>query len=636
MKWSLAWPDAGNVLRRFPVPSLLLLAGAVLSIAAWNAKGSWFWQYWLATAFAVALAGQLWAQAQLPGHTNGRTAAGSWKPHVAAALATLAIGLLAMLQIISRGGERWPHLLHPADGWFLSGGLAMLFLSAPFLGRRHSGEAQWRFGLNILLATFVCLGAGLAIGAGVALAVNSAEFLFRLNALPWLVPTVLLATPWLAAFLAMGVLPDDAARTPVEADFDRGGVRLLLRFLNWVAAPLLLLHGAILNLYALKILAQWELPRGGVGWMVGSFTFFGTITWLLGQAPALRGRGGPLLNWFVHRWWWLLVAPFVLLVIGVWRRISDYGVTPSRYLLALMAVWTGFALVLWFWRGARASSRALISLAGALLLLGALAGPFSARNMSVRSQMAQLQAMLSGKGLLDAQQRLAKTVPAGTWTEKERTHVKSTLQKLLELDAGERVLAIIAPPAVDEARLKMLADESGTQRKRQLRALLEQALGLRAPASRWRWVFMADLPSSTEVPPGMMLSGPYVLGRPRLPVGRRWDGHVPGTPLRIALRDGVLTLTGQRGDVWRLPAATLLAMARRSSDKRQELGVEGMRWIYARPMEITLAGGSRLVVKRFRLSECRGRRKSGAKTSGCGIEHIDFLLLFPAALLEGR
>ena len=41
----------------------------------------------------------------------------------------------------------------------------------------------------------------------------------------------------------------------------------------------------------------------------------------------------------MRHWFWLTVAPLALLVIAVWRRVSDYGVTPDRYWLALIALW---------------------------------------------------------------------------------------------------------------------------------------------------------------------------------------------------------------------------------------------------------------------------------------------------------
>ena len=445
----------GSVLRRFPVPSWVALLGAAYAgvmTPRIQELGDWF--LWPGVAFLAALAAQLWVQTQF-GDAQEEGRAGGRPPHVAAAVAVLAVIALAGVQKLSAEGARWPYLLHPYDAWFLLGALVVLLPVVPLLGRRFSIEAQWRFGLNVLLA-WLAFAAGLAVmNIGLLLAGSSLWFLLGRSAVGLLNlgERLLFMLPGVAALLFLGVLPD-RAHAPDETEVQRGPARLV-QFLTWVAVPLLVLHGAILNIYAVKILLHWELPRGGVGWMVGTLAFFGTIVWLLAQAPVLRGQGGRLLTWFVHRWWWLLAAPFALLLIGVWRRIADYGVTPPRYLLAEMAIWMAFALALWLWRGARASNRMLTVLAGVLLLFGALAGPYSARNMSVRSQLANLHAMLADKGVLDAQGTIAKPVPAGTWTKAEKRRVRSIVETMGALAAEERLLAMVRPPLRDTLRRQL-------------------------------------------------------------------------------------------------------------------------------------------------------------------------------------
>ncbi len=598
-----------NVLRRFPVPSALLLAGAALSLMARDAEDGWYWQLWLAAAFATALA------AQLRTRTQAGPGGGGNKPHVVAALAALAVGTLMAVQIATQAGGRWPHLLHWTDVAFLIVGLVVLFPAAPFLGRRFSIEALWRFGLDVLLATLVCLGAWLFIGAGIGLAGGSVEFLFDLD-FPKSMKRMLLAAPWLGAFLALGLLPDNAARKPEATGLDHGAVRLLLRFLEWVAVPLLLVHGAILNFYALNILAHWELPRGGVGWMVGSFAFIGTLVWLLSQAPVLRGGGGRLLRWFVRGWWWLLLAPFGLLLTGVWRRIADYGVTPPRYLLAEMALWTGGALLLWLWRGARASNRALVTLAGALLLTGALAGPFSARNLSLHSQMTRLQTALAQKGLLDARGRLARPVPADTWNRQEWEQLGSIMGVLRSLDAEMAVTALVRPALgadwnhdrIDEDAAKETSDTDRDDREAKLHQALMAALALdRQPPGEDSLDFFASRPRTLEVP-----------AHARLVMGIRLsDGRSAEIPPDLRLRlgaDGVMYLEHEpepaqppqaEGSaetvVWRLTPARLTEAARAVAPQPGE----PQQFIAgSAPLEIRMADGSRLLVDSFSVATC--------------------------------
>ena len=588
-----------SVWRRFPVPSLMLLAGAVLSLLAWSSRDFWYWELWLAAAFVAALAGHLWARTQTSGAEGGSRAGSKW-PHVAAVLAVLAVGIVCR-----------PYLPRVMDGLFFIGGLAVLLPAAPFLGRRFSIEAMWRFMLRVLLAALICLGVWVVISAGLWLAAVSAAFLLRID-LKEVFPKLLVAAPWLGAFLALRLMPDDVMRAPGEADFSRGAVRLLLHFLNWVAAPLLLLHGAILNVYALGILITRELPRGGVGWMVGSFAFIGAIVWLLAQAPVLRGRGGRLLRWFVRGWWWLLAAPFVLLVIGVWRRISDYGVTPPRYLLAEMAIWTGLALLLWVWRGARASNRALVALAGALLLSGALAGPFSARGMSVRSQMGALRAMLAEKGLLNAQGRLSSPVPYGTWTKKEKERLRSIRDEIRSLDAehvfedliGKRNMSGDRPiPSFLAAHLpepETVRYDTRSNPFWKVPANMEISLGQ----------ISVSYPYDKSITPALRArvdqKGVLLLERMVAHEGRKAGDGAPEFAV-----------------VWKLTPQRLLR-AKKAEDAKGKTS----RGYYPEPLDFEMPDGGHVLVRSFKVNICSDAHlKEGYK--GCGIHDISFNLALP-------
>jgi len=40
---------------------------------------------------------------------------------------------------------------------------------------------------------------------------------------------------------------------------------------NYILAPLVFVYMAILYTYFIKIIVQWELPRGNLGWLITSF-----------------------------------------------------------------------------------------------------------------------------------------------------------------------------------------------------------------------------------------------------------------------------------------------------------------------------------------------------------------------------
>jgi hypothetical protein len=122
--------------------------------------------------------------------------------------------------------------------------------------------------------------------------------------------------------------------------------------------------------------------------MVTIFALGGTGAWLI--AWPWRERGTRLLRWFMGGWFWLCIVPAILLTIAVWRRVSDYGVTPDRYGIALVAVWiAALAAYLAFRRNRQhvSHNRRFCRVAGGLI------GPFGAR-LTISGQLGRLAALL--------------------------------------------------------------------------------------------------------------------------------------------------------------------------------------------------------------------------------------------------
>ncbi len=160
--------------------------------------------------------------------------------------------------------------------------------------------------------------------------------------------------------------------------------------------PLVVAYLAILYAYAAKILIQWELPKGQIGYLVSGYASFGVATHLL--AHPLRDTGGRLVRQFHRYFYRALVVPIALLAVGTGVRVGDYGVTEGRYALTLFAVWlVGIALY-----HALPIRRRLLTapLSLSLLLAAASFGPWGASAVSTRSQLGQLETLLAANGLL--------------------------------------------------------------------------------------------------------------------------------------------------------------------------------------------------------------------------------------------
>ena len=257
-----------------------------------------------------------------------------------------------------------------------------------------------------------------------------------------------------------------------------------------------------------------------------------------------------------------------------------------------------------------------MTLAGALLLTGALAGPFSARNLSLNSQMSRLQTALEEKGLLDARGRLARPVPAGTWNRQEWEQLGSIMGVLRSLDAEMAVTALVRPALgtdwnhdrIDEDAAKETSDTDRDDREAKLHQALMAALALdRQPPGEDSLDFFASRPRTLEVPKDSRL----VMGI------RLSDGRSAEIPPDLRLRlgaGGVLYLEHRPGSaqppqaegsaetvVWRLTPARLTEAARAAAPQPGE----PQQFIAgSAPLEIRMADGSRLLVDTFSVATC--------------------------------
>ena len=111
---------------------------------------------------------------------------------------------------------------------------------------------------------------------------------------------------------------------------------------DFVLSPALLIYAVILYAYMLRILFQWQLPDGGVAYMVGGFVSVALICRLQQELITYRH-----FSWFYRAFPYIALGPLVLLWIGIARRVGDYGLTEMRiYLIAVSLLLTLFTLML--------------------------------------------------------------------------------------------------------------------------------------------------------------------------------------------------------------------------------------------------------------------------------------------------
>jgi hypothetical protein len=174
---------------------------------------------------------------------------------------------------------------------------------------------------------------------------------------------------------------------------------------KFILIPIVLIYFLILYAFSTKILVTWQLPEGWVGKLVLGFSVAGIFTYLL-NFMLVEYDDSALVKGF-RKWFFYVLLPMVaLLFVAIGRRISDYGVTEPRYVVATAGVW--LLLVSLYFIVSKKDNIKSIPISLAFFSLLTVLGPFSAFRASERNQTSRLMAILEKNNLL----KDGKVVPA--------------------------------------------------------------------------------------------------------------------------------------------------------------------------------------------------------------------------------
>jgi MFS family permease len=259
----------------------------------------------------------------------------------------------------------------------------LLVAVAPFL-RRGNVAPFWEFNrilfqrilLSFLFSTILYAGLAIALFAvqsllGVKVHWKAYYFLY--------LSVSFLFNTW---FFLAGVPSEQELE--VEYEYPAG----LKMFVQFILLPLVTLYVVILYGYLVKILIVREWPRGTIGWLVSIVSVFGMLALLL--VHPLRNLPGHRWIQFYSRVFYAGLFPLIiLLLMAIWRRLSEYGLTEDRYFLLVLTLWMT-AMAVCFSFGRQPSIKIIpISLAlVATLTLGGAWGPYQ---LSLQNQLSRLR-----------------------------------------------------------------------------------------------------------------------------------------------------------------------------------------------------------------------------------------------------
>ncbi len=268
----------------------------------------------------------------------------------------------------------------------------LLVSVAPYIFTKNL-SGFWQYNKTLFINILTAFLYTFTLSAGLVLAVSGVQNLFEVKlADDWFVYIWFGVNGFFNTLIFTSKLPA-LEQIDKETSYPLG----LKFFTQYVLLPLVAIFLTILLAYEGKIILAWSLPKGWVSIMVLASAKFGILAFLL--IYPLKN----LNNWiqsYNKAYYWILIPLVGLMLVAIYVRISQYGLTEPRYFVAMLAVWIlGIAIYFSF---SKVDNIKIIPLSLLLLGLIGIFAPYNAFRSSRTNQIGRMKEVLIKNRLLKA------------------------------------------------------------------------------------------------------------------------------------------------------------------------------------------------------------------------------------------
>jgi Domain of unknown function (DUF4153) len=379
--------NAWHIIRRFPWVMGVSFAGTVLAIMAMEtSKGSSTTPDWVVRGLMAAVLGIPFLFATSMALERMEIAPLRRIPVFLGAVALL-LGYTYSMGIQSNW-INWQRF------WLFMLAAHLFVAVAPWLRGGYT-RGFWEYNHGLFMRILVSGTLSAILFAGLAGALAAVQHLFALksiseNAYFWIWASV-------AGIFNTGYFLAGTPKTMEELEGDRPYPAPAKVLAQYILTPVTSLYLLILYAYAAKTLIGKQWPLGWVSAPILVCALVGILAMLL--IHPIRDRDGNKWVKSFSRAFFLALFPLlVLLFLAVWKRISDYGITESRYFGLATGVWIG-GIALYFTMSGKRNIK-VIPVSLGIMALVISCGPWGAFQVSEGSQIARLRDLLENQGLL--------------------------------------------------------------------------------------------------------------------------------------------------------------------------------------------------------------------------------------------
>ena len=297
---------------------------------------------------------------------------------------------------------------------------AMLFatiltiLAWPMLGQRRP-NILWNYHARLFVTLAISAILSMIAFGGISLVLASIWSLFEVEIEKAVWVTFAVCSAFVIPYCTMALMPISKEEYDQPTAYSKWGKILVL----YILLPIVCIDMLVLYVYAMTILFAWQLPNGGVTYWVLQYAVIGSLVCYL-LMPVFCAEQPSKLRFFKQGFFISLLPLLILLFVGLYRRVHEYGFTTNRYLVLLAACWFTVVAILQIVRKSRNVNPLLISLWIISLLL--LVGPWNMMKLPEQMQMRHFERIATEWHLMEN----GEIVPATdtlTWEQEKAISV---------------------------------------------------------------------------------------------------------------------------------------------------------------------------------------------------------------------
>lgn len=272
-------------------------------------------------------------------------------------------------------------------------GVHLLVAFIPYIGAAQP-NGFWQYNMTLFLRFVSGAVFSATLFAGLSIATLALDQLFGLPVeeniyMRLWVLVVFVFNSW----YFLGGIPRDFEALEARSDYPA----IIKVFAQYILAPLVAVYLVILLAYLAKVVVTTEWPSGWIGLLVSSVATAGLFSLVL-LHPLVEQAENRWIKTYAKLFNVFILPAVVMLLLAVFKRIDQYGITENRYFLTVLALWLAFVAVYGLF--ARTRSIKIIPVSLCLVAVVSSFGPWGAYGVSRSSQTHRLVALLEKNQLL--------------------------------------------------------------------------------------------------------------------------------------------------------------------------------------------------------------------------------------------